>query len=172
MRRFTLGSVTALFMALAAVPSASFADWKVRRGVDEMTGAKKVWACTRSTNVVQQQFPYGQGPTSATLCLYTDGSTKNAYVRVTQGQVLCQGDEDTFAVRVDEEGAENVYCTESNSGRTDVGYFSDDEAAHLAITSTKNLLRVQLNLYNYGQALFRFRIAGKKLPAEFFEKPK
>jgi hypothetical protein len=138
--------------------------WQVTREKDQMTDVSTVRACLKSSNSVIQAFPYSRGPTFAELCLSTKGNGKSAFIVVNQGQVQCNSfSSSVMTVRPDDEPAKTLECTSAASGRTEFGFFDDEDEAFPVIFSAKNLIRVQVPLYQFGLAVFRFNVEPPRL---------
>jgi hypothetical protein len=74
-----------------------------------------------------------------------------------------------MAVRPEDEPAKTLECTSAASGRTEFGFFDDEDEAFPVILSAKRQIRVQVPLYQFGLAVFRFNVGGLKLPRELAE---
>jgi hypothetical protein len=158
-----LRSLIVLASCAACTPTAD--AWQVSRSRDEMRDGQRVSACLRSANTVRQDFPYNQGATYAILCLINlaDGGY-NASIRVNQGQIDCLFD-GHLGIRVEESPSRQERCVGAKGHSPEIGFFDDDNVVH-ELAAAKNLIRIQVTLYNFGDAVFRFDVKGKRLPSE------
>ncbi len=132
-----------------------------------MTGVAKVRACIGSTNSVKQGFPYGQGNTTARLCIYKDSDGVESSLTINQGQLMCDLDSATFLLKIDDDEPNDMSCVGTSSHDSEMGYFSQGDSAVNSIIAAKKIIRIETTLYNYGNAVFRFPSLGKTLPKEF-----
>jgi hypothetical protein len=95
----------------------------------------------------------------------TEAKRNRVYIVVNQGQIQCSLS--SVAVRSDDEPAKTLLCSSPASGRTEFGYFNIEEEALEIVFETKKQIRIQVTLFQYGQAVFRFPVSGLSLPTEF-----
>lgn len=143
--------------------------WKISRKKDQMTDGIRVDACTKSVNSIRQGFPYNRGATFAELCLhrYSDGS-REVSIEITQGQLLCQT-YDSIWLRVDEAGRSLYECGPSAGMRPQLGFFKLGERPFKEIRDAQYIIRVELDVYNYGSPVFQFGPITGNVPKEFME---
>lgn len=162
--RFYFFGVLIYFMV---TPVYSQEAWSVTRGKDEMDGASNVTACAIALNSVQQDFPYNRGRTKARLCLRKQGKEIEVFIQISTGQLQCDLRNETLRLKIDENVAKEYECAGSQSNRSDIGFFENENRAFEEIVSAKELIRIELNIYNHGSVVYRFKAIGKKLPREF-----
>lgn len=160
-------SFLGVLISFTATAVNSQESWSVTKGKNEMDGVPVVTACAIALNSVQQDFPYNKGRTRAKLCLQKQGKEIGVFVRISAGQLQCDLRNETLRLKIDGNVAKEYECTGSQSNRTDIGFFENEDKAFNEILSANELIRIELNIYNYGSAVYRFKPIGKKLPREF-----
>lgn len=140
--------------------------WKVTREKGEMNDKPVVIACVESENSIQMMFETAK----ARLCVRLINERIDA--AVVSPMTSCWVniyDHYAMSIRADDQPAERFVCAGTDGGSTNVGFFSDNARSLQLIRSAKRLLRVEVPLVSYGDAVFRFNVAGKKLPRELLK---
>jgi hypothetical protein len=142
---------------------ASAAKWSYHSSTDEMTGRTTRSARLRSENTVNFDFPY-HGAQRATLTLRTHPSYgRDVIFRLEKGQILCH----TYSrcrvrVRFDD-GAPTTWGANPAADNSTEVIFLGAYGSFVSRLQRSKVIRVQPEIYQEGQPVFEFDVAGFEL---------
>ena len=167
-------SIAALLSSQSATPGGATPkagdQWNYAEEVDEMTGKVSYTATLRSQNTVEFSFPYN-GPQRGTLTIRRHPRWGNdALFSIERGQLLCPSyDGCSVLVRFDESDPLRFTARPAADHSTETIFISNYDRLLARLEKAKKV-RVSPNVYQQGNVLFTFDVAGFS-PAKVRGKP-
>lgn len=133
--------------------------WKIHTDIDDMTDTKNIWASIRSTNFVNQKFPY-QGKTYATITIrYMKKYGYDVIIEIDKGQIVGIDVSGTnyITARFDEGTPMNYYFDDASDGSTEHVFLRNVKDFINRCKKAKDI-KVDIPMYQFGKPVFKFHV--------------
>lgn len=132
--------------------------WHTYDKKDEMSGNVIKFASLKSINYINQRFPY-EGDTYMEMTIRR-GKTTDVYFVIDRGQIQCSeyNGTDRISIKFDDEQPITFRTSEAQSGSSDIIFLSGNTKRFIEKCKKSKQIKVQIPIYEYGQAVFEFQI--------------
>lgn len=145
-----------------AIEPAQAANWTYETTKDPMSDKPTKTACTTSTNEVTQSFPYHDS--TGVLCIRQSPKFGlDAYIGITDGQILCDLEGCRLPIRFDQAAVEK-YPADGPSDHSTNSIFVNRTPGFIAALKKSSKMAVDLTLYDNGVQTLTFNTAGLEWP--------
>ena len=141
-------------------PEPKLVGWEVSEKIDEMTDTKNVWKSIRSLNGIQQEFPYNDGQTYATITVrYMKKYGDDVLISINQGQIHGNSFSNSsyITVRFDTQSPKKYYFNEAADGSTEMVFLKNSKDFIENAKKAKDI-KIEIPLFMGGNPLFRFHV--------------
>lgn len=134
-------------------------NWEYMTDEDGMTGDKKFFARTRSTNMLHFEFPYNGG-SEFYLTIRNSAGKTDVYMSVTTGQFLPSfGSSDYVRVKFDDGDAVQYAYNSAEDGSSDVVFLTHQSRFIQNLKKAKKL-KIEAPFFEAGRQIVEFDVEG------------
>ena len=133
--------------------------WDKSEKVDPMTDKVTKFASIRSQDYINLRFPY-EGDTYMNMNVRQKAGQTDVYLVIDRGQIQCNeySGTDYVNIRFDDESPVEFRTAEAASGNSEIVFISGNKNKFINKCKKARNIKVQIPIYNYGQALFTFHV--------------
>ncbi len=136
-------------------------NWNYSEDEDKMSGEKRFFASTRSTNKIDFEFPYNGGSTFK-LNVRNMGKGDEVLMMVSKGQFMPSiMDSEKVRIRFDEESPLSISYNSAADGSGDVIFFNSSKKIINKLKTSKKVM-VEAPFFGAGRQIVYFNVEGFK----------
>ncbi|MBH3444064.1 hypothetical protein I5L59_10805 [Pseudomonas moraviensis] len=150
-------AVRALALATILPPTISHADWSYRTSTDEMRGEAMTSAVIESTTAIDQQAPYSK-PAKLVITAVRSEKGSGFMFQLSEGQFSCVPKLCDVSMKFD--GGEVLDVKAMSAADTNSVLHVQNPNLFVATAHLAKSLIVEVPVYRYGKAQFKFDVSG------------
>lgn len=132
-------------------------DWEYQEEIDEMTDKICYYAYITSENSVDFDFPYQGGSTLRFIIRDSPQYGKDIYIRISSGQFNTNYNGTKIKMRIDENPAITINCTEASDSSTDILCLKGYDKIIKLLKGAKTM-KISAEFFSEGTRTFTFNV--------------